>query len=116
VLREGRYDQATLAFTAFLASYPNSSYADNASYWLGETYYVTRDFDKALATFKGLTEKYPNSPKAPDSYLKTGYIYFEKQDWAASRQSLDTVISEYPGSTASRLAADRLARMKKQGH
>ena len=116
ILREGRYDEATQAFNRFLASYPSSSYSDNASYWLGETYYVTRDFDRALATFKRLTENYPNSPKAPDSFLKTGYIYYEKQDWPAARQALDTVISGYPGTTAARLAADRLQRMKKDGH
>ena len=116
ILREGRYDEATQAFNRFLASYPSSSYSDNASYWLGETYYVTRDFDRALTTFKQLTESYPNSPKAPDSFLKTGYIYFEKQDWPAARQALDTVISGYPGTTAARLAADRLQRMKRDGH
>ncbi|MGB5178883.1 MAG: tol-pal system protein YbgF [Gammaproteobacteria bacterium] len=116
ILREGNYDEATRAFNRFLANYPSSSYSDNANYWLGETYYVTRDFDRALATFMQLTENYPNSPKAPDSFLKTGYIYYEKQDWPAARQALDTVISGYPGTTAARLAADRLQRMKKDGH
>lgn len=116
VLREGRYAEAAQAFNGFLASYPNSSYADNAGYWLGETYYVTRDFDRALATFKGLTENYPNSPKASDSFLKTGYIYYEKKDWPAAREALEEVVNEYPGTTAARLAADRLQRMKKEGH
>jgi len=116
VLREGRYAEAAQAFNGFLASYPGSSYADNASYWLGETYYVTRDFDRALATFKGLTENYPNSPKASDSFLKTGYIYYEKKDWQAARQALEEVVNGYPGTTAARLAEDRLQRMKKEGH
>ena len=116
VLREGRYAEAAQAFNGFLASYPGSSYADNASYWLGETYYVTRDFDRALATFQGLTENYPNSPKASDSFLKTGYIYYEKKDWPAARQALEEVVNGYPGTTAARLATDRLQRMKKEGH
>ena len=116
VLREGRYAEAAQAFNGFLASYPGSSYADNASYWLGETYYVTRDFDRALATFQGLTENYPNSPKASDSYLKTGYIYYEKKDWPAARMALEEVVKGYPGTTAARLAEDRLQRMKKEGH
>jgi tol-pal system protein YbgF len=115
ILREGRYAEAAQAFNGFLANYPGSSYADNANYWLGETYYVTRDFDRALAAFKGLIDNYPNSPKTPDSYLKTGYIYYEKQDWAASRQALEAVISGYPGTTAARLAADRLQAMKRDG-
>ena len=116
ILREGRYAEAAQAFNRFLVDYPGSSYADNASYWLGETYYVTRDFDRSLATFKGLVEQYPDSPKAADSRLKTGYIYYEKKDWKAARQTLESVVSDYPGSTAARLAGDRLKKMKKEGH
>ena len=115
VLREGRYAEATQAFNRFLAAYPNSSYADNAYYWLGETYYVTRDFDQALQTFSGLLSNFPQSPKVSDSQLKMGYIYYEKQDWATARKTLETVVSNYPGTTTARLANDRLQRMKKEG-
>lgn len=116
ILREGRYAEAAQAFDRFLASYPGSGYADNASYWLGETYYVTRDFDRSLTTFTGLVEQFPGSAKASDSRLKMGYIYYEKKDWSAARQTLNAVVSDYPGSTAARLAGDRLQRMKKEGH
>ena len=116
ILREGRYAEAAEAFNRFLAANPASSYSDNASYWLGETYYVTRDFDRALATFRGLASNYPDSPKVSDGRLKMGYIYYEKKDWANARQELETVASQYPGSTAARLADDRLRRMQKEGH
>jgi tol-pal system protein YbgF len=115
ILREGRYAEATQAFNRFLATHPGSSYADNANYWLGETYYVTRDFDQALQTFTGLVNNFPQSPKVSDSQLKMGYIYYEKQDWAAARKSLEAVVSNYPGTTTARLANDRLQRMKKEG-
>jgi tol-pal system protein YbgF len=116
ILREGRYADAALAFKQFLARYPNSAYVSNASYWLGETYYVTRDFDQSLTTFTGLVTNHPQSPKVSDSYLKIGYIHYEKKDWKAARQALETVVNSYAGTTAARLAADRLARMKKEGH
>ena len=61
-------------------------------------------------------DSYPDSPKASDSLLKMGYIYYEQKDWAASRQALETVVSDYPGTTATRLAHDRLLRMTKEGH
>jgi tol-pal system protein YbgF len=116
ILREGRYAEAAQAFNGFLAAHPYSSYADNANYWLGETYYVTRDFDRALQTFAGLVGNYPQSSKVSDSQLKMGYIYYEKQDWAAARRELESVVNNYPGSTTARLASDRLQRMKKEGH
>ncbi|MEM1081072.1 MAG: YbgF trimerization domain-containing protein, partial [Pseudomonadota bacterium] len=50
-LRETRYADAAEGFDRFLRDHPNSSYAPNAQYWLGEVYYVTRDFDTALGQF-----------------------------------------------------------------
>jgi tol-pal system protein YbgF len=116
ILREGRYEDAATTFSQFLTRYPGSAYADNASYWLGETYYVSRDFDRALATFGKLVENYPQSPKLPDARLKIGFIHYEKKDWASARSELDGLVADHPGSTAARLAGDRLARMKKEGH
>jgi tol-pal system protein YbgF len=116
ILREGRYVEAATAFNRFLEKYPGSAYSDNAYYWLGETYYVTRDFDRSLAAFKQLVEAYPMSPKLPGARLKIGYIYYEKQDWAAARKELGSLVTGYPGSTEARLADDRLQRMKKEGH
>jgi len=116
ILREGRYDEAAAAFSRFLADNPGSSYADNASYWLGETYYVTRDFDRAMATFSRLVEFHPQSSKVPDTRLKIGFIHYENKDWSAARQELNVVVNDYPGTTAARLASDRLQRMQKEGH
>jgi len=116
ILREGRYAEAAQAFNRFLAAHPGSTYSDNASYWLGETYYVTRDFDQALTTFQTLVNRYPQSSKVSDSHLKMGYIYYEKKDWKAARENLELVVNQYPGTTTARLAADRLKRMKQEGH
>jgi tol-pal system protein YbgF len=116
ILREGRYIEAATAFNRFLEKYPGSAYSDNAYYWLGETYYVTRDFDRALASFNQLVTSYPLSPKLPGARLKIGYIYYENQDWSAARQELSSLVTGYPGSTEARLADERLQRMKKEGH
>jgi tol-pal system protein YbgF len=116
ILREGRYSDAALAFKQFINNNPGSDLSDNANYWLGETYYVTRDFDQALATFSTVVTQYPQSPKVADSRLKMGYIYYEKEDWKKARAELEGLVSSFPASTAARLANDRLARMKKEKH
>ena len=116
ILRDGRYSDAALAFKQFITTYPGGGFSDNAHYWLGETYYVTREFDKALATFNKLVADFPNSPKVADSRLKLGYIHYEGKDWATARTELEAVTASWPASTAARLASDRLARMKKEGH
>jgi TolA-binding protein len=44
-LKAGSYSIAITGFKDFLSSYPSSPLAENAQYWLGEAYYVTRDLE-----------------------------------------------------------------------
>lgn len=115
-LKQLKYADAAGYFTTFLKDYPGSDYADNAQYWLGESYYVTRNYDIALDAFKTLLSKYPDSPKVPDSLLKIGYTHYELKQWDQARAALEQVESQYPGTTLARLAGSRLRSMKLEGH
>ncbi len=116
ILRQGRYDQAVTAFEQFLKDHPQSDYVDNARYWLGEANYVTRRFERAVSDFKRLIAEYPASPKVADAYLKMGFSYYEMGNWREAREALDKVKQQHPTTAAARLATERLARMKKEGH
>lgn len=115
-LRETRYADAAEGFDAFLRDHPESSYAPNALYWLGEVYYVTRDFETALAQFERLQAIYPDSGKKADALLKIGFSHYELGNWDRARAALEQVISDFPGSTYSRLAENRLRTMRLEGH
>jgi tol-pal system protein YbgF len=114
-LKEGRYQEASTAFKSFMDKYPNSSYADNAQYWLGEVYYVTREFQSALSEFGKVVDNYPDSSKIGDAKLKIGYIQYELKDWNKAREMLSQVVTDFPGTTTARLAQERLDRMKREG-
>ncbi|VAW77534.1 TPR repeat containing exported protein; Putative periplasmic protein contains a protein prenylyltransferase domain [hydrothermal vent metagenome] len=115
ILNELRYDEAAAAFRTFLKNYPGSGYADNAQYWLGEVYYVTRKFTAALAEFGALLKGFPNSPKVPGAMLKMGYSHYELKDWKAAADMLEQVVKRFPGTSTDRLAQERLSRMKREG-
>jgi tol-pal system protein YbgF len=115
-LKELRYADAAEAFQAFREQYPGSEYADNAQYWLGESYYVTKNFDIALEAFRDLLADFPDSPKAPDALLKIGYTHYELEQWDQARAALTQVQEQYPDSTLSRLAENRLRSMRMEGH
>ncbi len=108
LLKEGRYDLAIAAFKAFVQKYPHGRYSDNAQYWLGEANYVQRNFKAALAEFQKVVNDYPDSPKRPDALLKLGYTYLELGDKDKARLALNSILLNYPGSTAARLAQERL--------
>lgn len=115
MLKQARYIEAADRFSQFLKQYPDSEYADNAQYWLSESYYVSRLFDQAQSQFRRVVTQYPDSPKVPDAELKLGFIHYEKKDWGAARRQLNDVISRHPQTTAAQLARQRLTRMDQEG-
>ena len=116
LLKEGRYAPATSRFKDFLKKYPDSSYADNAQYWLGEISYVTRAFKQAIAEFDKVIKNYPASTKHADAILKQAYCYYELKDYVKARALLTDVITRFPHSTAASLAEKRRKRMTAEGH
>lgn len=116
LLKEQRYEPAALAFQQFMVSFPESQLADNAQYWLAESYYVTDQFDQALKQFQVVIDDFPRSRKVPDALLKIGYSNYELERWAVAREALSRVQGDYPDTTAARLADQRLRRMDDEGH
>ena len=115
-LKEGRYKKAKTELKTFLTRYPNSSYAGNAQYWLAEAHYVTRNFEQGIAEFKRVLDKYPGSNKVPDAMLKLGYTFYELKQFPQAKTILTDLRAKFPNETASRLAAKRLDRIRKEGH
>ncbi|HTY94694.1 MAG TPA: tol-pal system protein YbgF [Steroidobacteraceae bacterium] len=113
-LKAGKYADAIAGFQQFMKNWPQSTLADNAQYWLGESYYVTRDFQDAAAAFQSVLDRWPDSRKAPDALLKLGYTQAELQHNAQARATLAQVSARYPGSDAANLAAARLLALPAQ--
>lgn len=111
-LRATKYDEAIKGFNDVVERWPDGKYADNAWYWMGESYYAKRDYDAALASFAAVLQKFPQSPKAPDALLKTGMAQLEKKDKAEAKATLQKVVKDYPESNAANVAKQRLAQIK----
>ncbi len=112
LLKKGQHKQARDQFRSFLKQYPDSQYADNAQYWLGEAYYAKRDFESAIKEYKLLMSHYPESGKLSHAQLKIGYCYDELGQTNYARGELEDLISRYPGTSAAHLAEERLSRIR----
>ena len=115
LLKNGQYDEAINAFQNFLKNHPDTEYADNAQYWLGEANYVTRRFSQAVNEFGKVVSDYSTSHKVPGALLKIGYAHYELDEWSQARSSLESLVSQFPASSAARLAENRLKRMEEEG-
>ena len=111
LLKESQYDQAQKAFKDFLKDYPDTAFSDNAQYWLGETNYVMQKYDIAINEYQTLLNTFPDSKKVSHALLKIGYSYAELGNSADAEKTLTEVMKQYPGTTAARLADERLRKI-----
>lgn len=112
LLKESQYDQALSAFKNFLKDYPNSPLSDNAQYWVGEANYVMQNYEIAINEYQALLNTFPNSQKTSHALLKIGYSYAELGNISDAKKILKEVIRQYPDTTASKLADERLRKIR----
>jgi tol-pal system protein YbgF len=96
LMRQTKYAEAEKALGTFVDDYPDHPLAGNASYWLGETYYVRKDYNSAAQTFAQTFQKYPKSGKAPDSLLKLGMSLAALGETADACKAFHELGARYP--------------------
>jgi tol-pal system protein YbgF len=110
LLTQANYPAAEQAMRAFVQRYPKDPLAGNAQYWLGETFYVRKDYGNAATAFAQGYEKYPKGAKAADDLLKLGMSLTalnQKADACKSYARLQHDFPSPPQSIKDRLNAER---------
>ncbi|MBU2977421.1 tol-pal system protein YbgF [Alteromonas sp. C1M14] len=109
ILKSREYDKAIPAFQSFLGEFPNSEYAPNAHYWLGQLLFNKQKWSDASEQFNIVINKFSDSAKRPDALLKLGVISERQGNKTEARTLFEQVIQEYPNSSATKLAQSRLS-------
>jgi len=104
----GNYPLAILGFREYVDRFPGSAFADDAMYWVGESYYSQGKFADAIQAFGEVAKRYPQGDKLPAAHLKRGYAYLESNQTAQGVVQLNALVEGFPQSEEARLARDRL--------
>lgn len=110
LLRQGDFAGAERAFAAFLKAFPTHPLAANAQYWLGETFYVRKDYAHAAEAFLKGYQNYRDRPKAADSLLKLAMSLAalgNKQEACAALAELSTRFPNASRAVRQRASAQR---------
>jgi tol-pal system protein YbgF len=110
--KAANYAGSIAGFKNFLKTYPGSSLASNAQYWIGYSYYALKDYKSALSQQQKLIGSYPQSAKVPDALLNMASSQLETDDTGAARKTLEEIVNKHPGTNAAKIAAKRLAALK----
>lgn len=107
----GSYDAAIREFEEYVNTFPDTELADNAVYWIGESYYRQRKFRQAIEQFNLVLDRYPRSDKLASAALKKGYAHLELGERSQGVAQLQYVVRQFPGGDEANLANQRLREL-----
>ena len=113
VLKEAKYEQAIPEFRAFNKNFPNSTYAPNAHYWLGQLLFNKGELVEAKQEFTIVVDKFSDSNKRPDALLKLAMVSQRENKTQQAISLYRQLLKEYPNSTSAKLAKPRLDALTK---
>jgi tol-pal system protein YbgF len=109
---QNNFEDARERFQQFLTRYPKSEHADNAQFWIGETYYREKWYEKAILEYQKVIEQYPNGNKVPASLLKQGFAFSKLGDQANARLIFAELVKKYPKSNEAKIAKQKIKALK----
>ncbi len=104
LLQKRDFETAERALRAFLQQHPEDAHAGNAYYWLGETYYVRKQYTDAAIIFSDGYERFPEGSKAPDNLLKLGKSLAAVGEIAAACKTYSELLRQFPNANTRILA------------
>jgi tol-pal system protein YbgF len=101
-------ESAKKIFQVFLEKYPKSPEADNAQFWLAESFFRDKWYEKAILEYQKVIENYPKGNKVTDSLWKQGLAFLNYGDKANARLIWETLVKKFPGSPQAQMASQKL--------
>lgn len=109
---QNKLSEARRAFQEVYEADQQGDLADNALFWIGETYFAAKDYVNALRFYGRVVTDYADQNKAPDAMFKTALAQERTGDLALARRTLQQVIERYPYSSSASTAKQELQRIK----
>jgi tol-pal system protein YbgF len=105
----GQWSLAVQGFETYLKSYPKSDLADDAQYYVGESYSGDSKFREAVIAYERMIRDYPQSDILPEAWYKVGITYERLAQPDKARAAYEFAVKTFPESNdAVRLSKQRL--------
>jgi tol-pal system protein YbgF len=106
-----RYSVALAEFGDIAKTYPDSTLAGNAFYYMGEIDYRGGKYRNAAADYDKLLEQYPDNNKIPAAHLHKGQALIELKQTEAGVREFRALIQRFPASPEATSARSKLNAM-----
>ena len=100
----GQWSLAISGFEQFIRSFPSSDRADDAQFYIGESYQLDGKFKEAVGAYEKVISDYPTGDRVPQALYKRGVALSLLGENERARESFQQVIRNYPQSEVATLA------------
>jgi tol-pal system protein YbgF len=112
-LQAGQFDDARREFRLFVQAFPQDDQADDAVFYVGESFFRQKDYEKAIAEYQKVIDNYPKGDMADDAFLQAGQAALSKGWCVDAGAYFGELVRRYPTSTLAKQARTKLDYVKK---
>ena len=103
-----KYPLATTEFNDVIKYYPDSNFAGNAYFYLGEIDFKANRYAAAAKNYDKVMEQYPGNTKVATAQLRKGESLLAQKQTDAGARELRSLIQRFPNSQEASAARSRL--------
>jgi TolA-binding protein len=108
---QGSLDTKISTLNDVLNKFPNSDYADDASFEIAYTYFLKTDGDKAKTDLQAMIQKYPRSSYVPRALVTIGLIDYNAGSDDLAVESFKKVIQDYSSTDEAKQALKQIEKI-----
>src|ERR1700744_1915475 len=108
---QGSPDTKISTLNDVLSTFPNSDYADDASFEIAYTYFLKNDGATAKSGLQAMIEKYPRSSYIPRALVTIGLIDYNNGNDDLAVESFKKVIQDYSSTDEAKQALKQIEKI-----
>lgn len=107
------YEKTRQKFQHFLTLFPKSDLADNAQFWIGESFYNQKNYEQAILEYEKVVQGFSKGDKMIAALLKQGFAFHSLGQNKEAQILLEQVIRKAPESEQAQIAKKKLETLKR---
>lgn len=112
-LQNGKFADARREFRLFVQAFGQDEKADDAAFYVGETFFREKDYEKAIAEYQRVIDTWPKGDMADDAFQQAGLAALEGKLCLEAGAYLGELIRRFPSSPLIKTARAKFDFVKK---
>ncbi|MEO6150072.1 MAG: tetratricopeptide repeat protein, partial [Mucilaginibacter sp.] len=108
---QGSLDTKIGTMNDVLSKFPNSDYADDASFEIAYTYFLKTDGERAKTDLQAMIQKYPRSSYVPRALVTIGLIDYNANQDDLAVESFKRVVQDYSSTDEAKQALKQIEKI-----